>query len=374
MLAPLLVALPLLAHAASGESKKTLDAALAQLKQQCGAAAAVVEVDLTSLGKRYERDSWLRDDDTAYQRCAQLLESTAALCGATRQTVWSALDRRAVENDRTLDLSTLAPLKKVRCTVPSYLPALEAVVAKHPEWPAGDRWTNAGKLHWDEAFQTRLLAPEVTLQGDVLSVGYFSGTINPDDVQEKLTVLLLDAEYARVTRGGPIGATGRFAVLSRWMDKELKAFNEECGTQAKVEVDWVGLERGWPGWDRWADKAMDNVLEDVAVAGFVERVLVDLADLCRNDGDEKYTALKGIKRFRVTSDPRGARVMEEKRKKPKKSIETISKELFPDESYLTPTLQWQGDTLTYGLWVQVVNPTSAREWLDGGELAKHATR
>jgi hypothetical protein len=103
----------------------------------------------------------------------------------------------------------------------------------------------------------------------------------------------------------------------------------------------------------------------------VDLVIVNLADVCKNDADEKYTALKGIKKFRVTADARGAQVIAEKKKKPKKSFEAIAKELFPDVAYLTPSFSWTGDTLTYGLWVEVINPISAREWLDAGELEKH---
>lgn len=363
MLSALLVVSTLLPHAVSAEARKGLDEATAEFKRECGATGVSVQLDLAALGKRYDRTSWLRDDDTAAQRCGELLTSLAGTCRLTRLVVWSGLDKRAVQNDTTVDLSPLAKLKTVTCTAPSFVGALDALVAQHPEWPSGDRWTNAGKLHWDEDYRLARLAPEFSFVDGAITMGIFEGTMNPGEVQRSLEHRLIDLEYEKVLAGGPIGTTGRFAVLKKWMDGELKRFNTSCGASATVEVDWKGLEQAWPGWTIWHDKSRDFVMEDVAVQGFVDRVLGNLADLCARDEDEKFASLKKVKTFKVTGDPRGVKVMAAKRAKPKKSFETLAKELFPDTPYLQPSFSWKGDTFTYGLWVEVVNPESASEWL-----------
>lgn len=364
----LAAAVALLAMSPPASAAGPVEAALASFQKSCRGSPKV-SVDTAALKRSYNAHGWLRDDATATRTCAESIEAIAGMCAHVRSTVWSDITPYYMDRSSTTttDLRPLESLKEIRCTLPSFYDALAAVVAKHPEWSEGDRWGNAWRIHKDVS--AGYPKPEVTLGDGVLTFGYFDGTTNLSEAGTFLEHELVDIESRNAVSGGSIGEWGRFALVELYAKRELEKFNKECGAKADVDIDWAGLEKAWPGWTTWRGMCGQSVCEYMAAIGFVERVISDLADLCAKDADEKYSALKRIAHIRLTGDPRGQKVVEAWKKKPKKKLGDLAKELYPDRAFILPSFTWKGDTLTYGLWVEVVNPESAREWLST-ELAK----
>jgi hypothetical protein len=351
-------------HAIDPSAQAALDAVAADFSKNCGTSAVTIDIDYAAFAPRYRDEGFLRDDTTATRACSDALGAVVSICQVTRQTVWAALSPGEFSMDPTSDLRPVAGVKKLRCRLPSYAGALDAIAAQHPEWPAREKMNNAAKLHFDDNGYGDHLIPELIMEPDTITVGFFEASLNFGQVGTEFKYQLQNLEYAKVLSGGEVGTTGRFAMAQKWANDSVKKFNKARGANAKFELDWKSLEQGWPGWTTWHDKGVNTLIETNVAPTFITNVVLDLAELCENDGDDRFKALSKIKVLKLTGDPRGAKVMAAKRAKPKKSIEKLRKELFPAIEMFEPVFSYSKESITVALWYESVNFFAASKWLE----------